>query len=300
MPRSHRLLSRSVAIPALTLLLVLVCLELTGAFTHDHRRRSDRHAEARSDSSRPATAAAPTAPGVDPLATRALRRFVASRAGDITAAVENLDTRRTYLYNSGAREQTASIMKVDILETLLREAIVSDTALGEDEAELVQGMIENSDNDDAQDLWDEEGSAPAVAAYDARAGMTQTVPNAAGYWGLSTTSSRDQIALLRQLVIKHGLLNGASRRYELGLMESVEPDQAWGVSGGIPTGVSVALKNGWLPDSTGWHVNSIGRIQGDGRWYLIAVLTDDNSSEQYGIDTIKGISSIVWHALTPR
>ena len=242
-------------IAALTLLLVLGCLDVAGALTRDHHWRSDRHAEApsdrhaqaASDRSRPATAARSTAPGVDPLATRALRRFVASRGGDITAAVENLDTGRTYLYNPGAREQTASIMKVDILETLLREAIVSDTPLDQHEAELVQGMIENSNNDDAQDLWDEEGSAPAVAAYDARAGMTQTVPNAAGYWGLSTTSARDQIALLRQLVVKHGLLNGASRRYELGLMESVEPDQAWGVSGGIPTGVGVALKNGWLP-----------------------------------------------------
>ena len=47
-------------------------------------------------------------------------------------------------------------------------------------------------------------------------------------------------------------------------------------------------------------MNSIGRIKGDGRWYLIAVLTDDNSSEQYGIDTIQGISSIVWHGLTPK
>jgi beta-lactamase class A len=285
---------------ALTLLLVLGCLDVAGALTRDHHRRSDRHAEAASGRSRPATPARSTAAGVDPLATRALRRFVASRAGDVTAAVENLDTGRTYLYNPGAREQTASIMKVDILETLLREAILSDTPLDQDDAELVQGMIENSNNDDAQDLWDEEGSAPAVAAYDARAGMTQTVPNAAGYWGLSTTSARDQIALLRQLVVKPGLLNGAWRRYELGLMESVEPDQAWGVSGGIPTGVSVALKNGWLPDSTGWHVNSIGRIKGDGRWYLIAVLTDDNSSQQYGIDTIQDISSIVWHALTPR
>jgi len=292
--------ARSVAIASLALLVMLGGLAVARALLHDHRRRRDLHAEAASHRSHSATAATSRAHGVDPLTTRALGRFIASRAGEITAAVENLDTGRTYLHNSGAREQTASIMKVDILETLLRQAIVSHTTLDQGQTELVRGMIENSNNEDAQELWDEEGGASAVAAYDARAGMTQTVPNVAGYWGLSTTRALDQVALLRQLVIGHGLLDRASQRYELGLMENVEPDEAWGVSGGIPRGVSVALKNGWLPDSTGWHVNSIGRIKGDGRWYLIAVLTDDNPSEQYGINTIQGISTIVWDTLRPR
>jgi hypothetical protein len=84
-------------------------------------------------------------------------------------------------------------------------------------------------------------------------------------------------------------------------MESVESDQQWGVSGGVPAGVSVALKNGWVPltSYTYWEVNSIGRIKGDGRDYLIAVLTAHDPSEQYGIDSIEGISSIVWNALAP-
>jgi hypothetical protein len=63
--------------------------------------------------------------------------------------------------------------------------------------------------------------------------------------------------------------------------------------------VSVALKNGWLPFGAGWHVDSIGRIRGAGRWYLIAVLTSLDPSEQYGIDTINAVSSRVWHALAP-
>ena len=53
------------------------------------------------------------------------------------------------------------------------------------------------------------------------------------------------------------------------------------------------MKNGWLPDSSGWHVNSIGAFTGKGRNYLIAVLTDDNPSEQYGIDTIEAVARVV-------
>jgi len=81
------------------------------------------------------------------------------------------------------------------------------------------------------------------------------------------------------------------------LLESVTPDQRWGVSGGVPPGVTIALKNGWLPMDSGgsdWQINSVGWISGDGRNYLIAVLTTGNPTEQYGIDTIGQLSAMVW------
>jgi hypothetical protein len=64
--------------------------------------------------------------------------------------------------------------------------------------------------------------------------------------------------------------------------------------------VTVALKNGWLPldaASTDWQVNSVGWVSGDGRDYLIAVLTTGNPTEQYGIDTINALSSLIWTAM---
>jgi hypothetical protein len=62
----------------------------------------------------------------------------------------------------------------------------------------------------------------------------------------------------------------------------------------------VALKNGWLPlndASTDWQVNSVGWISGAGRDYLVAVLSTGNPTEQYGIDTINGLSSLIWPAM---
>ena len=41
----------------------------------------------------------------------------------------------------------------------------------------------------------------------------------------------------------------------------------------------------------------ITRVSGDGRDYLISVLTTGNPDEQYGIDTISQLSSFVWTAL---
>jgi beta-lactamase class A len=293
---SERLLSKTIAIPLMAVVLLLVGLDVAHARRRDHRttttttgadatsaRRSSKHAK----------------PVVNPLGTAAVRRYIDSRSGDISVAVENLGTGRTYLWNPQERAQTGSIIKADILETLLHQAMVSHTPLSQSTASVVQGMIEESDNDDATELWDQVGGASAISAYDQLVGMTQTDPNTDGYWGETTTSALDQIRLLRELIDRHGLLDSASQRYQLGLMENIVSGQNWGVSGGIPAGVSVALKNGWLPLTTytDWEINSIGRIKGDGRWYLIAVLTAHDPSEQYGIDTIQAISSLVWSAL---
>jgi hypothetical protein len=49
----------------------------------------------------------------------------------------------------------------------------------------------------------------------------------------------------------------------------------------------------------GWQINTTGWVDGDGRNYLIAVLTDGNPTEAYGIDTVNAISAIVWPSLTP-
>jgi hypothetical protein len=65
----------------------------------------------------------------------------------------------------------------------------------------------------------------------------------------------------------------------------------------VPPGVTIALKNGWLPVSSGWTVNSVGWVSGEGRNYLIAVLTSGDPSEGYGIDSIGIVSQAAWAAL---
>jgi beta-lactamase class A len=171
-------------------------------------------------------------------------------------------------------------------------------------------MIEDSDNDAATSLWDEAGGATGLAVYNDQAGLTGTTPSAcvtcAGFpwpgWGLTTTAPQDQLTLLRQLIVPGArpLLSGAARAYALSLMENVSPDQRWGVSAGVPAGVTVALKNGWLPldgANGDWQVNSVGWVSGDGRDYLVAVLSTGNPTEQYGIDTINALSARIWAAM---
>jgi hypothetical protein len=80
-------------------------------------------------------------------------------------------------------------MKVDILATLLAQDQAGGQALTPADQGLSQDMIEESDNDDAQSLWTAEGGATAVQSFNTTAGLTQTAPDAAGYWDLSTTTA---------------------------------------------------------------------------------------------------------------
>jgi hypothetical protein len=234
-----------------------------------------------------------------PFANAAMAAYLSTRSGDITAAAYNLKTGRLFLYNPSMHGDDASIAKVDILATALYEAQQRGETLSPLERELAQGAIENSDNDDAEDLWQLDGGNPEIAAFNARVGMTQTILDPEGAWGLYESTARDQIRLLQHIVSPNDVLSDASREYELGLMGDVESDQAWGVSGGVLAPATVALKNGWLPVGEGWEINSIGFISGRFRDYLLAVLTSDDPDMAYGVDTIEGISALVWKYFLP-
>jgi hypothetical protein len=254
-------------------------------------------------SSRPAS----PAPHADPL-TGDAAAYLAGRSGTVLAAVFDVRTGQSWRLGDGAAQAEASVVKLDILETLLARS--GGAGLSSGDQSLAQSMIEDSDNDAATSLWDEAGGAAGLTAYNDTAGLARTTPSpcveCAGFpwpgWGLTTTVPYDQLTLLKQLVVPgpRPLLSAAERSYALSLLENVTADQAWGVSGGVPAGVTVALKNGWLPlndASTDWQINSVGWVSGDGRDYLIAVLSTGNPTEQYGIDTISALSSLIWTAM---
>jgi beta-lactamase class A len=247
---------------------------------------------------------AAAAPGHrDPFGTAAAS-YLSTRTGTVLAAVYDVGTGQTWRLGQGRPQAEASVVKLDVLETLLAER-GGGGGLSASDQSLATQMIEDSDNSAATSLWYEVGGAARIRSFNAEAGLTQTTPSScvicAGFswpgWGLSTTTPADQIALLRKLITPSSLFTDAERDYALSLLENVTPSQRWGVSGGVPAQVTVALKNGWLPlagvDSD-WQINSVGWISGGGRNYLMAVLTTGNPTEQYGIDTIDQLSAMVW------
>ena len=232
--------------------------------------------------------------------------YVSTRAGVVLAAVYDVKTGQTWSLGQGQPQDEASVVKLDVLETLLAEQGGSTPAgLPANDRSLAQQMIEYSDNDAATSLWYAAGGAASIRSFNRAAGLADTSPSSCvdcpGFpwpgWGLTTTTPADQIALLRALIEPSALLTARDRSYALSLMENVTPTQRWGVSGGVPAQATVALKNGWLPLNTAdtdWQINSVGWVSGQGRDYLMAVLTTGNPTEQYGIDTIDQLAAVVW------
>jgi hypothetical protein len=225
----------------------------------------------------------------------AIGSYAGTRVDNITVAVQDLTTGQIIQYRPGVVEHTASTLKVDILATLLTQAQAAGRTLTLDEQALAGPMIEESLDSAADTLWTRLGPG-SVGAFERAAGMTATTPATDGVWGTTTTTAFDRLAMIRTLVEPNALLSDASRAYVLDLMEHITPSQDWGATGGVAPGVTVALKNGFSVIN-GWQINTTGWVEGAGRDYLIAVLTDANPSEQYGIDTVNAVSALAWQAL---
>src|SRR5258708_7190224 len=260
---------------------------------------------------RPSPSPTPSPPRPSPFAGPA--RYLSRPPGRLTPAVYARRTGRTSIYRRGIRQHTASIFKVEIMGTALRQAEAAGRALSAADRALIQTMIENSNNDAATSMLAKVGGPGAVKRFDLLAGLTDTTPSRLRYipgttlagWGLTTTTALDEVRLVKRFAYPNSLLSAASRRYGLSLMEHVESDQAWGVSGGtsggLPSGTTVALKNGWLPlANSGWQVNTIGWVSRHGRDHVLALLTNHGPSFQSGIDTVDGIARLVFRALAPR
>lgn len=236
----------------------------------------------------------------------AIERYLAAREGTVTVGIYDRTTKQTWLLHPDLREDTASIVKLQIMGVELHDAESTGLPLTPEDQILTQEMIEASDNSAATALWDQDGGAPAITAFDRSIGLEATDPSPVTYipgtslpgWGLTTTSAADQLALLKLYAYPNSVLDSAERDYALELMRNIEAGQNWGVTAGVPVGVPVALKNGWLPlAGQGWQIDSVGWVHGDRHDYLLAVLDAGSPDEAYGIATIDGISSLVYAAL---
>lgn len=255
------------------------------------------------------TSTAPTASTVSTVSTAstasvrgeldaAVRAALRGRTDTVSVVVFDARTGAMYTYNGGVHYETASIVKVQILAAMLQRASEQHRYLTSWEDATARKMIDQSDNDSATALWNSLGGGQAVARNNAALGLTSTLMDPGGAWGLTQTTVADQVQLVRNIAYGSDVLSPAARAYARQLMGTVVSWQRWGVTGGVPAGVSVQLKNGWLPRSThGWRVNSVGHVSGSGRDYVIAVLSMDNPTMDYGIASIEGVSGAVWRTL---
>ncbi|MFJ3671824.1 serine hydrolase [Streptomyces sp. NPDC090106] len=251
-----------------------------------------------SSSSSPAVVAAQGKASVEPvtqpavdhdeLLATAMDTVTVPDGAEVSVAVLDLDSGDSATYGDAAFD-TASIVKVDILATLLLQAQDEDRHLTTAEKAYATAMIENSDNTSASALWRIIGKAEGLDAANERFGLTGTEGGDDMLWGLTQTTAADQLTLLQQVFGDDSQLSEASQEYLQGLMGEIAADQHWGVSAAAD-GSGWALKNGWLPRSATslWDINSIGRVTAsDGKDYLVVALSDGNATKEKGISLVE-------------
>ncbi|WP_217545662.1 serine hydrolase [Streptomyces sp. GbtcB6] len=247
----------------------------------------------------PASAATPTVSCTSAKAALATKlknditTAIANRKGTIAVGLYDRSTKTTCTLRSTTHYDSASTVKVTVLATLLWDAKKHNRYLTATEQSLAKAMITQSDNDATSKLWKQLGLTK-IKGFLSAAGMTQTTPGANGYWGLTQIDVHDEQRLLALVTAKNTVLSDSSRAYILKLMGQVISSQRWGTPYGAPSGVSVHVKNGWLQRAThGWRVHSLGTFTGGGHDYQMTVLTQDNSTMSYGINTIQAVAKVV-------
>ncbi|MGW1226844.1 serine hydrolase [Streptomyces sp. NPDC002530] len=247
----------------------------------------------------PATAATSTVSctsatsGLAARLTKDITAALKGRTSTTAVALHDRTTKTTCTLRATSAYDSASVVKATVLATLLWDNAKRGRKLTQRESDLSTAMITKSDNDATTALWKQLGAAK-VSAFLKAAGMTRTVPGSGGYWGLTQINAQDEQRLLTLLTEKNSVLTDSARSYELGLMAKVVSSQRWGTPAGAPSSVSVHVKNGWLQRAThGWRVHSIGTFKGNGHDYVLTVLTQDNATMTYGVDTIQAVARAV-------
>ncbi|MHA4779053.1 serine hydrolase [Streptomyces sp. MSC1_001] len=224
---------------------------------------------------------------------------LAARTGTVAVGLRDRITNTTCTLRATDSFDSASVVKVTVLATLLWDAKKTNRQLTARESSLATAMITKSDNAATSSLWRQLG-VTKVKGFLSTAGMTRTVPGSGGYWGLTRINVTDEQRLLSLISTRNSVLSDSARAYILKLMGNVITSQRWGTTAGAPSFVSSHVKNGWLQRATrGWRVHSVGTFKGAGRDYTITVLTDGNSTMNYGVNTIQAVSKVIHRALLP-
>jgi hypothetical protein len=253
---------------------------------------------------------------IEPKLHNDLAEALKGYSGEIQVAIRDRNTGQIYQFtnmpNPDQTINTASTVKLSILEAMLLQNQENNEAFVTcpDHPEIPMPiqmtceqlahtipMITESSDDDASALWVQVGGPQTLQDFYHRIGTHHTTADANSQWGWTQSTALDQLRVVDQLNGPTSLLSPSSRAVANFLLGSVIPEQRWGVGGGSVAPTDFVNKNGWMPTSQHrpqWTINSVGNVNdGMGLNYDLVEYSDNNTSDQSGIDNLNAISAIV-------
>jgi hypothetical protein len=202
----------------------------------------------------PAPAATPTPA---PLELRAAEVNVQS-GGFVAWAL--MDRRTGQIWGSTNLSQTtwtASMIKAWLGADYLRRAAASGVTPDNDEMNTLEIMIRDSDNDAAQQTYEDDGESASINRMISMCHLTDSAASDEG-WSFTSMSARDTVRMAD--CIADGTAAGTQwTPWILQMMRGVRGDGDFGIREAFPTDEqpTIAIKNGWLDYDAdqSWHVN---------------------------------------------
>jgi hypothetical protein len=218
--------------------------------------------------------------------TGAALAFARTRVGDHAFSVRTTQNKFYPGYRPDHQEWSASIVKAMLLTAYIDEPSVAHRKLTAGERSTLSGMIEASNNNDAQIIYDHVGNA-GLEALAHRVGMTHFATNPQGIWGETLITPRDQskyfLHIDKYMVSTH-------RVFAMYLLNHIIPSERWGIGQVNHKGWRLYFKGGW-GYGTGLIDSQVAMLQRGCTRVSIAVLSMHDGSQPYGNATLFGIFS---------
>ena len=219
-----------------------------------------------------------------PHALREAWRYAKDRGGAVSFAtvdsrghLQGRDEHRLY--------SSASVVKSMVLAAELRRLADAGTEIDDGTDSVLRAMITYSDNDAADAIYARVGD-PGLLAVAKRTGMTGF--RIYGHWGNAQITAADMALFFADL--DHAFPK-RFRDYAKELLGSVIESQSWGIPTAAGERWGVRFKGGWLPDHALVHQAAELRERGGPRRISIAILTDEQPSFGYGVETLEGVAA---------
>jgi hypothetical protein len=206
--------------------------------------------------------------------------YARDRTGDIAFAVRT--ERRLYGYRADHQEWSASVVKAMLMVSYLNRPSVRKRRLTRADRAVVGPMIEASDNDDAQEIFDAVGQA-GLRALARKVHMTRFATSP--IWGETRITASDQTRFFLHI---DSYVTPRHRAYAMRLLRSVVPWERWGIGELAPRGWRLYFKGGWGYGTGLEDHQAVLLTRGCAR-VAMTVLTMYDGSHRYGKQTLKGI-----------
>jgi hypothetical protein len=218
-----------------------------------------------------------------PAAVARATSYEAHRIGQTSFAVMDSEGRLSGR-NIHERFLTASVVKAMLLVAYLRlKQARGQHIITSSDRSILAPMIEISDNNAATRCQDIVGNSRLYALAHA---THMTDFSIVGSFKNAMTSAADQARYFFEMdsFIPHEFVGYANY-----LLSHIVSYESWGIPAvARPRGYRVYFKGGWFPP---FLENQAARLYGHGKRFAIAVLTDNDPSFAYGIDTIQGVAA---------